>query len=248
MPVESGLLLDPTPQGILYASRYVGEPNIPGEVKRRRRSVYDLMRRMGTPILWKHRYNDEDVQNGIATKSPAFDDVYGHSPSYDAISHGVGYCSVELSEDEWFNTTTGEIVRAWGSPGVGYLQAPRYRGYGPGHLVYIIEPDTALDFWRLSPTGALIRVQSATAVAPWFPEMNDNDLLINVELDAVGNIIDTAERYELKMVNPVSLRGRDRRGRRESGVEGNRFLVNQSFEMAMIPKVGSQIYEVEVDR
>jgi len=248
MPIVEGLVLNPTPQGILFASRYAGEPNISGEVRRRRRYVYDAMRRVGSPALVKHRYNDVDVRHGTATTSPAFDDVYGHTYSFDGLSHGVGYCSVETSDDEWYHTTTGEIVTSLASPGASYAAAPKYRGFGPGFLVYIIEPDAALDFFRLGETGALIKVQTAQAIAPWYPDMQDNDLLTNVELDAAGNIVATTERYELKMASPVAVRGNDKRGRRESGADGgNRFVLNQRFEMSLIPS-DHPLMAVETDR
>lgn len=236
--ISEGLLLDPTPQGISFVSRYVGEPNIPGQVKRRRKAVYDALARLGTPVLVKHRYNDDDVAAGLAQRSPAFDDVYGATYAFDALSHGVGYCSIETSDDEWYESTTGAIVTAWEAPGASYLPAPRYRGYGPGFLIFIVEPDSALDFFQLTPTGALIKTQSATAIAPWFPDLNDNDLLINVRLDGLGNILEANERYELKMTNPVSVRGGDRRGRakRELGADGgNRYVLNQAFSMALLP-------------
>lgn len=246
--ISEGLLLS-TVGGVSLVAKYVGEPNLPGEVTRRRRTVYDAMRRFGTPVLVKHRYNDLDVINGVAAASPAFDDVYGQVPIYDDLSHGVGFCSVENSTNEWYETTTGTIVTASTSPGAGYAAAPRYRGYGPGYLTFIIEPDTALDYFRLSPIGALIKVQSAQAQAPWFPSLNDNDLLVHVELDELGQIVSTSERYELKMTSPTSVRGSERRGRRENGAAGgNRYVVNQTFEMALVPDVGHPVYSVETDR
>lgn len=251
MPIIEGLLLNPTPQGVSYVARYVGEPNIPGSVKRRRRWVFDALRRVGTPVLVKHRYNDQDVVNGDATRSPAFDDIYGHTYSYDAISHGVGYCSIETSPTEWFHTVDGTVITSEVNPGSNYLPAPKYRGYGPGFIIFIIEPDAALDFFRLTPTGALIKTQSAQAVAPWYPNLNDNDLLINIELDPAGNIVATQERYELKMANPTSVRGSEKRGRREGpdlADGGNRYVLQQAFEMALIPEINHPIYNVEVDR
>src|SRR5207237_738792 len=108
-------------------------------------------------------------------------------------------------------------------PAPTYVQAPFYRGFGPGYLTCLIEPDVALDFFKLTSTGALIKVQSQTVVAPWFPDINDNDLLVNVELDQQGNIVESSDRFQAKMTNPVSIRGLDRRGRQEySGDPGNR--------------------------
>lgn len=232
---------------VKVASKYVGEESVPQDVKRRRRQVYDAMRRFGAPVLIKHMYNADDVIAGVAEPSPDFSPVYGQSRNDDPLSHGVGYVSVEKSLNEWYSLDSGEIVVANASPGVGYAQAPKYRGFGPGYLTYIIEPDTAEDVFKLSETGVLIKTQTATAQAPWFPEINDNDLLINVILK--NNLIaQTLERYQAKMTNPISIRGLDRMGRREYTEDGgNRFVVNQQFQMTLIPS-NTHWYDVETDR
>lgn len=224
-----------------------GDVNAPQDVKRRRRDVENIMRRMGTPMLHKHRYNDRDFKNGIVDKSEVYDDIYEQTRNRDPLSYGVGYVSKELSTDEWYNDV-GTIVKSGTSPGTGWTQAPRYRGYGPGTITYIIEPDRAEDFFKATPGGPLFKVQTAMGIAPWWPDMNDNDLLINVSLDAQGNIVDTFERFELKNVNPVSMRGLDSRGRKEYTENfGNSRVMNQTFEMTRIPE-NDIAYEVEVDR
>jgi hypothetical protein len=233
---------------VTWASKYVGAQNVPQDVKRRRRQVYDAMRRFGTPMLVKHMWNPEDAENGVATQSPGFDPVYGQTRNHDPLSHGVGYVSTELSDTEWYNTSTGAIVTASTSPGAGYAQAPKYRGFGPGYLVYIIEPDAALDFFKVNEVGSFIKIQTATAQAPWWPDINDNDLLINVVLDGAGTIVETLERYQAKQSNPISIRGLDRRGRREYSEDGgNRHVVGQSFEMTLVPP-NDALYSVETDR
>jgi hypothetical protein len=94
-----------------------------------------------------------------------------------------------------------------------------------------------------------MKVQTATAQAPWWPDIDDNDLLIHVELDRAGYIVGTGERYQAKMTNPVSIRGsKERRGRSEySGDFGSRYVVNQTFEMVLLPKF-HELYQVETDR
>lgn len=233
--------------GVFNVIRYYGGPHTPQDILRRRKQVMEAMRRAGAPILVKHRYNDQDVRAGVAIQSPNWDATYKQTRHNDPLSHGVGYVSAQTSDDEWV-APNGTLVQSVSSPGAGYVKAPRYRGYGPGYLTYLIEPDTAQDMFRLSETGALIKVQNATAQAPWFPEMNDNDLLVNVELDRNGNIVDTHERFELKQTNPTSIRGLDRRGRREYTEDGgNRFVIHQSFEMVLMPSK-DEIYNVELDR
>lgn len=233
--------------GIFNVIRYYGGPRTPQDIVRRRKQVSEAMRRMGAPILVKHMYNDQDVQAGVAMRSPNFDDVYKQARHNDPLSHGVGYVSVQTSEDEWI-APDGTLVVNTISPGPGYTPAPRYRGFGPAFLTYIIEPDAAEDMFRLTETGALIKVMNAQGQAPWYPEMNDNDLLINVELDRNGNITADHERFQLKQTNPTSVRGLDRRGRREYTEDGgNRFVIYQSFEMTLVPRQ-DELYNVEVDR
>jgi hypothetical protein len=228
---------------------------VPQDVRRRRRDVENLMRRMGTPMLHKPRYNDLDFQHGVVEKSPVYDDVYEQTRNRDPLSHGVGYVSLEKSDNEWYDPNgDGSIVVSATSPGTGWLQAPKHRGYGPSTLTYIIEPDRATDFFKATPGGPLFKVQTAMAIAPWWPDIDDNDILISVEIDRHGQVVATNERYEAKNVNPVSIHGLDKQGRRElghnygnAGQFPNTFLVNQSFEMALVPFT-DEIYNVETDR
>lgn len=234
--------------GVLWAAKYVGNEKVPQDVRRRRRQVYDAMRRMGNPVLVKHRYNFNDVTRGIAKKADTWDDVYGTQRNEDPMGHGVGLVSVETSKNEWVGPD-GAIVKAKVSPGDSYARAPKYRGYGPGYLIYIIEPDAQQDFFKLTESGAMYQTQTATAQAPWFPLFADNDILINVTINAKGDITDAGERFELKNVQPVSIRGLDRYGRREKGnpYGPNRYMINQTFEMAKVPD-NNVIYQVETDR
>lgn len=236
----------PIPSG-RYVSRYVGEQYVPQDVKRRRRLVHDAMRRLGTPVVIKHRFNPEDVENGIAEVSPNVSDAYGQSRREDPLSYGVGLVSVEKSDNEWI-TPYGELVKSETQPSPEHTPAPKYRGYGQGILTYIIEPDIAIDTFRAIEGGALIKIQQATAQAPWYPEINDNDLIVRVELSPGWKIRKTFERFEARQTNPVSVRGLDRRGRREYTEDGgNRFMLNQLFEMNLVPQ-NDILYKVEIDR
>ena len=227
--------------------RYLGEGYIPHDVKRRRKYIMQSMRRMGTPVLIKKMYTPEDLENGVAERSPNYSSAYGQTRHNDPFSHGVGFVSVERSDNEWISPT-GTLVTSPTSPGAGYTAAPKYRGFGPGYLTYIVEPDVAVDVFKMTDAGVLVRTSEATAQAPWYPKINDNDLIINVTLDRMENITGTLERYQAKMTNPITQRGRDRRGAREYQEDGgNRFMVNQQFEMALIPE-NDVLYNVEWDR
>lgn len=244
------VFLEPIPVAgnVTDVMSYLGEGWVPQDVRRRRKLVRDAVRRAGTPVVVKHMYNDQDVTEGRAVESSTFASAYGQVRHDDPMSYGVGFVSAELSPDEWYNADTGELVTAVSTPGAAWVQAPLYRGFGPGYLMWIIEPDVAEDMFKITDQGVLIKTRSATAQAPWYPEVNDNDLLVNITIDSKRQIIDTHERYQCKMSNPVSIRGHQRHGRREYTEDGgNRFVVNQTFEMALVPETDI-LYAVPIDR
>lgn len=246
------IYLDPNLTTVLgqptNAIRYIGEPNLPRDIKQHRGNNLDTLRRFGSPVIIKHMYNDMDVAAGIAQKSVNMDLTYGQTRHSDPVSHGIGYASVELSPNEWLSPDGRTIVTNNSSPGVGYTQAPKYRGYGPGYLVYAILPDVAQDVFKLNEVGALIRVQEAQVQMGWFPQVSDNDLITICRIDEAEHVVETYERYLAKMTNPVSMRGLDRKGRRELSEDfGNRHIVDQWFEMALVPARDS-LYDVEMDR
>jgi hypothetical protein len=235
-----------SPDGPTNVINYLGEANLPRSIRRQRQNNLSAMRRFGTPVIVKHMYNAEDVEDGIAEPSPNFSSIYKQARHNDPISHGVGYVSVEKATNEWVRTDGTLYVGS--TPPTGAIPAPKYRGYGPGYLIYAILPDVSEDVFKLTETGAMIRVQQAQVQMGWFPEVNDNDLLIICELDRGENIVRTKERYLLKQTNPASMRGLDRYGRRESTEDfGNRFITDQSFEMTLIPP-NDELMNVEVDR
>jgi hypothetical protein len=238
---------DPGASSVKNVIGYLGEPSVPRSIRRQRRNNLDAMRRFGTPVIVKHMFNPRDVTANIAEESPNFSSVYKQTRHNDPLSHGVGFVSVEKSSDEWVSPQ-GTLVVSNTSPGVGYTPAPKYRGYGPGYLVYAILPDVAEDVFKLTETGAMIKVQQAQVQMGWYPEVSDNDLLIICELNRSEQVIATRERYLLKQTNPASMRGLDRYGRRESTEDfGNRYITDQFFEMTLLP-INDELYNVEVDR
>jgi hypothetical protein len=231
-----------------FVMNYFGEARVPRSIKAQRRSNLGLMRDMGAPVIIKHMYNAEDEQKGIAKKSPNWNSAYGQTRHNDPVSHGVGFVSVENSPNEWISPDGRQIVVSTTSPGIGYTAAPLHRGYGPGYLTYVILPDVSEDLFKMSETGVLIRTQQAQVQMGWYPEVNDNDLIISVELDQAGTVIADRERWQAKQTNPISMRGMDRRGRREYTEDfGNRYVTDQQFEMSLVPS-NDELYNVEIDR
>ena len=237
--------------------RYLGDAGTSADILRRRRWTMQTMRRLGTPVLVKHMFNIDDVNEDIAQPSPNFDTIYDQPIHDDPFSYGVGYVSVETAEktepQEWIRPATerypAELVQ--GAYEEGFLPAPLYRGYGPGYLTYVILPDSPVDVFKLTDEGALIKTQQARIQLPWFPEVGDNDVLITVELDEAERIIGTGTRYQLKKVNPITMRGKDRLGRQELGqyIEGggNRYRVGQYCEANKVQE-SDILMELETDR
>lgn len=248
-----------TPPQYIDVRDYSGDPDVPRDVQNMRASNHDVMRWMGTPVLLKRIYTVADVEAGIAQESPTMDDMY-EQPTYanDQLSHGVGYVSIETQEGEWYDPATGHLYYAPTKPDPSYLPAPKYRGYQQGYLAYAIMGDRPEDVMRFTEQGTLIRTQDATVQLPWFPRLGDNDLLIVCEVDPDGIIAETYERYQLKQVAPLTLRGQDRLGRREvqptmagiSPVEGgNRYWIGQQANLELVPYATDEpIYQVDVDR
>ena len=241
--------------------RYTGDAGVPQDMLRRRRQSLETMRRMGTPVLIKHLYTIEDVEKGDAEPSANLDTIYQQPIHDDQSSYGSGYVSVEKApRGEWIKPATEFepaelVIQEEGEPG--WEKAPLYRGYGPGYLTYAILPDAPEDRYKLTEEGALIRTQQARLHLPWHPQVADNDLLILVQIDATEKIVETFERYLLKMVNPITMRGaaalqRDNYGKRETDsaamtASGNRWLVGQQCEASKVPET-DPLYLVETDR
>lgn len=234
--------------------RYTGEGNVPRNIRRHRANNLDTMRRFGTPIIVKHMYNDRDRKEGRAVPSPNLSSVYGQTRHDDPLSHGIGFVGAEngvmiTSSDEWYDTTGRDLTIKTGAlPGANWAPAPKYRGFGPSYLTYGILPDVSEDVFKLTETGVLIRTQTARVQMGWYPEVNDNDLLVIVQIDEAERVVDSYERFQLKMTTPASMRGLDRKGRKEYTEDfGNRHITDQSFEMTLIPQT-DKLYDVEIDR
>ncbi len=178
------------------------------------------------------------------------DDILGQTTHVtDFLSFGVGYVSVDTQPGEWYDPATNQVYASATIPNPTYKPAPKYRGYGPGFLTYAILPDRQEDVFKLTPQGAMVRQQTATVQLPWWPQVGDNDFLACVRLFNNGRIAQTYERYQLKMVTPITMRGYDRGGNREfeANAGGNRFWVGQQCELVKVPN-NDILYQLETDR
>lgn len=211
----------------------LGPPNTPQEVKRLRYQNLGSMQHLGQPVVFRHMFSLQDVDSGLAKPCPAcFDSVYQQTRFDCPVCYGQGFVSVENNPDPLWITTDGLIVE--GSQPPGSVAAPRYGGFDVPYLTWIVQPDVAVDVFRLNEQGALVQQFDSKAYAPWYPTMGDNDLLIQVELDqGAFSIVTTFDRFQLKQVSQVTTRGLGRRSYGQSN--GMPFLVMQSFEMNKVP-------------
>jgi hypothetical protein len=174
-----------------------------------------------------HMWNAADVKEGLAKKCPAsFDDAYSHTRGDCPFCFGVGYVSVEVDPARWVSATGNPTTDPTDIP------APLYGGFGEPTITWAVLPDVATDVFRINEAGALIRTQEAEAWTYWNPEMYDNDLIVEVALGSDGSsIVGTGDRFQLKMVNPQTIRGWGRR----SGNTQNIHQVGQNFHMNLVP-------------
>ena len=247
----------PSVRAPILSYRNVGGRRTPQEIKRLRRENMDFCRRMGESVILKHQYNNRDYlagqafldNGGIVTKDtdpmlakhcPAcWDDERDMAKNTCKVCFGVGFVSLVYDDITHKLIENGKLSDVdLGS----HQRAPKYGGYGPGFITWMVEPDVAVDVFRINEQGVMVQTENAQGVAPWYPDLGDNDLCINVELDRnLQTIIDIEDRFQLKLTNPNTVRGFGRRGIFQN------YKVSQQFAMARIPE-NTVWYDVPVDR
>lgn len=223
----------------------VGPLNTPQEVKRLRRQNMDVCRKMGQPIVFRHMYERQDVAAGVAKQCPAcYDPAYNQVRNDCVVCYGFGFVSVEDNPQSIWIDTFGQLQTTT-NPDPAWVRAPRYGGFAVPYLTWLIEPDVAVDVFRINEQGVMVQTYDAQGVAPWFPDLGDNDLCVNVSVGTDGfTITDMHDRFQLKMVQQITIRGFGKRA--QVGNAGNPFQVAQSFQMSKSP-VNQQLYNVPVD-
>lgn len=252
---DTGLVIpgDPlvTRFGPSIAHKTVGGRRTPQEIKRLRREVMDFCRKLGQSVLLKHQWNNNDVREGLAKECPAcFDPAYRQTRNRCPVCFSIGFVSVEDDDITNLYIEEGELVDQVHQ--INEVRAPKYGGFGPGYITWMIEPDTPVDIFKIGEGGVIVQTQQAQGIAPWFPELHDNDLAINVHLDrnleiedvnefGDGRTNNTYERYQLKLTNPITIRGFGRRAQDQD------YQVQQTFEMSHVP-LDNILYRVPIDR
>ena len=223
------------------------------DIRRFRTENMDACRTMGQPIVWRHRFDMLDLErpyrleyfgreeDEVACKRcPAcYETVYEQPRTDCQVCNAVTIVSTEDAVDMWIT----EEGRLTDTDTGGLDLAPRYRGFGPSVLTWIIEPNVPEDVFRISESGVLTRYQRAEGYAPWYPKMADQDIVINVALQFTKDdytITDTSERFLLDTVQPQQIRGFGRMTTDQSYASG------QSFQMARIER-NHHLYSLEID-
>lgn len=189
----------------------LGPAGTPQEVKDLRKSSFDLHDELGYPVIFKHRWNHDDVLAGLTWPCPYHDELYGdREPSWDTTCFGTGYVG----------------------------------GYADGEIVFVTIQDTQETQIKIGPTGVLTMDMHPALTAPWLPLMGDGDLIIMADFEpSTWTITDMHERYVLRDVTPVTMRGPG--WGRQNGAVIHRQRISQQSQLDRLP-VGHSLYEVPV--
>jgi len=123
--------------------------------------------------------------------------------------------------------------------GTGYVG-----GYADGQVVYVTIQDTQEAQIKIGPTGILTMDMHPALTAPWLPKMADGDLIILVEFDSnEWTVIDEEERYILRDVAPISMRGPG--WGRQKGTLLNRQTISQQSALDKLPST-HPLYRVPI--
>lgn len=191
--------------------QFLGPAGTPQEVKDLRKSSFDLHDQLGTPVVFKHRWNLDDLVAGRTWRCPYHDELYGNrDTSWDTTCFGTGFVG----------------------------------GYSDGQIVFVTIQDTTEAAIRVTPQGVLTMDMHPALTAPWLPEMGDGDLIIMADFEpASWRITDTLERYVLRDVTPVSMRGPG--WGRQNGALIHRQRISQQSQIDRLPP-GHPLYQVPI--
>ena len=103
-------------------------------------------------------------------------------------------------------------------------------GYADAQIIYATFSDATEDRIRVGPTGVLMFDREPQVIFPWLPDIGNGDLIIQAEFDNdTQTVIDTLDRFVLKEVTPVTIRGFQRK------VQTVEYRVQQNSQMDRVP-------------
>lgn len=188
----------------INVATYLAKGPTPQDVYTSRQSVEEFLQEYGRPVVFKHRWNFDDLQRGLTKECPYKDGAY-HRDKTDCP-----YCF-----------------------GTGFLG-----GFSDGQIVMAVIADAPVDQLKVDSRGYILFERHPQLTAPWYPTMGDGDLLIEAEFDW-GNweVLSTQDRFELKEVRPITLRG--------TSIYPNRFWIQQTSQLDRIMN-GHVFYNVPI--
>lgn len=70
----------------------IGPASVPQDIKRLRREVLDYFQKLGQPVIFKHKWTNDDVEAGLAEYCPyCFNTAYKQPSQVDPYCFGTGY-------------------------------------------------------------------------------------------------------------------------------------------------------------
>lgn len=192
------------------SSRNLGPAGTPHSVKELRQSSFDLHETLGFPVIHKHRWNEQDLEDGLVERCPLHDDIYDRDLTWDNICFGTGYVG----------------------------------GFGDPTIVYVSLQDAPQQTVKINAQGVLMMDQHPQLTAPWLPLMGDGDLIILADfIPGSWDVVDTHERYELREVRPITIRGPEFR---TSSTTLKRLRISQEASVDRLP-LGHPFFDVPIE-
>lgn len=194
----------------------------PFELYTARRDVWDYHAHFGMPAVIKRVYNSDHI-------------AFGQGP------HGE-----EVERDETWDDAIGQGFFSETAAKTGENRT----GYSDGWLTYVTLDDTTVEAAKYGERGAHKQIITQGEL-PWLPSVWDEDLLILVQIQRVGNtieIIGSDDRFIIRGVSPVTMRGHFERSiqeREANWIQDKDRFIAQRFQAVRMPRYNN-VYDVPI--
>lgn len=147
--------------------------SVPQDIRRARKQVLDYLNELGQPVVWKHKWTEDDVANGLAQHCPYCRNLQYRQPTQnDPYCFGTGYLGgFDDGMLVWmtFGDTTLDVFKLTRE---GILikdnhpicSAPWSPAFSDGDL--LITCELANDLWTITALGQRYVAQETTPVTP----------------------------------------------------------------------------------
>lgn len=142
----------------------------PREIKHMRKSVMDFHSKLGQPVVFKHRWNLDDLSKGLCQKCPFHDDSYERSKTDCKYCFGTGFLGGFADGVIIFATIADAPTEQLKISPQGYIlfdrhpqfKAPWYPDMGNGDLIITANFDRAT--WSVLSTGDVFELKNVAPV------------------------------------------------------------------------------------